>query len=278
MTKPTKEKIKEEKEIDEIDRATYELPDPSKIEIDDPIVYVLTTESESILEDDYVNDKVIQEKAIQQIKDEYNFDDIKDAFDERKIPPTARIFFGGDNDNFVNVCNFLFLNEENKEFISFLCSDTGQNIMINKSLSINIESGDIFYNYFNTKKNFYNFLPAQEDESKQFILKRISYYYSFEKYMRNCLPSFSIDEIEKLDMLSNKNGKYLPYKFNDWIETLGAEKLLIRHSSNVSNIVGLQKKEKKDKQFLIEKNIYEVEKRARTLQKQKKSQKSQLKF
>ena len=64
MTKPTKEKIKEEKEIDEIDRATYELPDPSKIEIDDPIVYVLTTESESILEDDYVNDKVIQEKAI----------------------------------------------------------------------------------------------------------------------------------------------------------------------------------------------------------------------
>ena len=137
--------------------------------------------------------------------------------------------------------------------------------MINKSLSINIESGDIFYNYFNTKENFYNFLPAQEDESKQFILKIISYHYSFEKYMRNHLPSFSIDEIEKLDMLSNKNGKYLPYKFNDWIETLGAEKLLIRHSSNVSNIVGLQKKEKKDKQFLIEKNIYEVEKRARTL-------------
>ena len=87
--------------------------------------------------------------------------------------------------------------------------------MTNNSLSIHIESGDIFCNDFNTKEKFYNFLLAQQDESKQFIPKRISYYYSFEKYMRNDLPSFSIDEIEKLDMLSNKNAKYLLYKFND---------------------------------------------------------------
>ena len=86
------------------------------------------------------------------------------------------------------------------------------------------------------------------------------YHYSFEKYMKNYLPSFSIDEIEKLDMLSNKNAKYLLYKFNDWIESLGGEKILIRHSSKVNDIVGLQKIEEKDKQFLIEKNIYEVEK------------------
>ena len=83
--------------------------------------------------------------------------------------------------------------------------------------------------------------------------------------MRNYLLPFSIDEIEKLDMLSNKNAKYLLHKFNYWTEFLGAEKNLIRHSSKVNNIVGLQKIEEKDKQFLIEKFIYEVEKRARTL-------------
>ena len=33
--------------------------------------------------------------------------------------------------------------------------------------------------------------------------------------MKNYLPSFSVDETEKLDMLSNKNAKYLLYKFND---------------------------------------------------------------
>ena len=53
---------------------------------------MLTTEAEGILEDDYVNDKVIQEKTIEQIKDEYNFDDIKDAFDEGKTPPQLELF------------------------------------------------------------------------------------------------------------------------------------------------------------------------------------------
>ena len=116
--------------------------------------------------------------------------------------PSAWIFFGGNNDNFLLTCNFLSLSENNNEFVSFLCSDMGQNIMTNNSLSIQIETGYIFYNDFNTKENFYNFLPAQQDELKQFIPKRISYHYSFEKYTRSYLPAFSLEEIDKLDLLS----------------------------------------------------------------------------
>ena len=41
-----------------------------------------------------------------------------------------------------------------------------------------------------------------------------------------------------------------------------AEKILISHSSKVNDIVGLQNIEEKDKQFLIEKIIYEVEKKS----------------
>ena len=91
-----------------------------------------------------------------------------------RYPPQVEFFFGGDNDNFVHACNFLSLDEDNIELISFLCSDTGQNIMTNNSLSIHIESGDIFYNDSNIKENFYNFLVAHQDESKQFIPKKIS--------------------------------------------------------------------------------------------------------
>ena len=60
MTKPPKEKIKEEKVTD--DTAIYELPDSSKIEIGDPLLNVLMAEANGISEDDYVNDKVIQGK------------------------------------------------------------------------------------------------------------------------------------------------------------------------------------------------------------------------
>ena len=50
-TKPPKEKIN-----DQIDRAIYELPDPPKIELGDPLLNILSTEAENILADNYVKD------------------------------------------------------------------------------------------------------------------------------------------------------------------------------------------------------------------------------
>ena len=52
-------KEKTEKVIKNIDNALNEFPDPPKIE------------------DVYVNDKVLNEKNIEDIKDEYNFEEIK---------------------------------------------------------------------------------------------------------------------------------------------------------------------------------------------------------
>ena len=47
--------------------------------------------------------------------------------------------------------------------------------MTNNSLSIHIESGDIFYQNFNANENFYNFLPAQQDDQTATVPKQISY-------------------------------------------------------------------------------------------------------
>ena len=181
-TKPESEKV-----IENIDTAIYEIPDPPKIEIGDPLLNVLSTDAEEILKDDYVSDK---DKRIEQIKDEYNFDGVKDAFDYGQIPPQLDFFFGGETENFVNACNFLSLNTDNNEFISFLCSDIGQNIITNNSLLRHVESRDIFYNDFDTKENFYNYLLAKQDESKQIISKRIPYHHGFETYTREYLTSF----------------------------------------------------------------------------------------
>ena len=70
---------------------------------------------------------------------------------------------------------------------------------------------------------------AQQNETKSVVSKRFSYSYSFEKYIQSYLPSFSIGDTEKYDLYSNKNAKYLFYKFNDWIESMEGEKLFIRH-------------------------------------------------
>ena len=64
-------------------------------------------------------------------------------------------------------------------------------------------------------ENFCNCLLAQQHESKQFIPKQISYHYSFKKYTRGYLPSFSLEEIYKFEMLLHKDAKYLLDKLND---------------------------------------------------------------
>ena len=105
----------------------------------------------------------------------------------------------------------------------------------------------------------------QQDESKQFIPKRISYHYSFEKYTRSYLPSVSLEEKDRLDLLSNKNVKYLLYKFNAWIESIGAEKILIRRISKFRDEIGRQQNREKrfEKHFLIE-QIYSTKKKKKT--------------
>lgn len=142
---------------------------------------------------------------------------MKDAFDEASVLHQLNFFHGGSNENLslkAQVYNFLSPNNVNRKFISFLLSDTGQNIVTNNSLSIHVESGNTFYQNFNTNENFYSFLLAQQDETKTIIPKRIFYHHILEKYTQKYLPFFSIDYVQEFDLFSNKNSKNLFYKFN----------------------------------------------------------------
>lgn len=60
------------------------------------------------------------------------------------MPHQEEFFFGRDNDTFVQAVEFLSSSSKNREFMAFLLSDLGQNLMTNNSLSIHIKSGDIF--------------------------------------------------------------------------------------------------------------------------------------
>ena len=71
------------------------------------------------------NDNVLNEKNNWRNKDKYDFDQIKDTFDEGKVPSQFEFFFGGGNENFVNVCHLIGLDEDNNEFESCFSSDMG---------------------------------------------------------------------------------------------------------------------------------------------------------
>ena len=133
MLKRKRNNEKPWKVTEHIDNALKEVPEPPEIELGDSVKKFLSTKADKILQDDYINDNVLNDKTIEEIKDEYNFDQIQDTFDTGKVPPQFEFFFGGDNESFVNACNLVRRNEDNNEFVYFLCSDMGQNMMTVKA-------------------------------------------------------------------------------------------------------------------------------------------------
>ena len=133
------------------DEKIYELPDdPPKLELGDGLANILGPEGEEILVEGFVNKKELENGLPENIKEEYDFGEIKDAFNEASVPHQLEFFYGSINENFIQACYFLSPNNDNRKFIAFLVSDKGQNVMTNNNLSIHVESGNIFYKNFNT--------------------------------------------------------------------------------------------------------------------------------
>lgn len=108
----------------ELDNKTDELTDPPKLELGNTLINLLGAEADDFLENKFVNKKEQEDAVLELVKEEYNF-------------------------------NFEFW-----EFIDFLLSDRGLNLMANNSISIHIESANISYQNFNTNENIYNFILA----------------------------------------------------------------------------------------------------------------------
>ena len=183
----------------ELDDTIYELLDPPNMGVRVGFLNALGVEANDVLDKEFITKQEETDAALQQIKQEYNFDDIRETFDEGIVHPKVDFFYGGDNDNFIRAIKFLSPSSDNREFIAFLLLDLAQKVMNSNSLSIHIESGDTFYQNFYTGGNFYNFLMAQKYDETAFVPQKNSYRNSFEKNIGSFLPSFSIDDIERFD-------------------------------------------------------------------------------
>ena len=88
----TKKESEKDQILEDINRAIYEVLEPTKIMIGDPLLNFLSTDAKGILADDYGNPEELQDRTIEQIKEEYKFDETKDTFDEGKIPLQLEFF------------------------------------------------------------------------------------------------------------------------------------------------------------------------------------------
>ena len=212
-------------------------------------------EANDLLDSNFITPQEKNGAVLEQIKQDYNFDEIKDTFDQGIAYESAEFFYGGYSENLVQNVEFLNPSSNNWEFVAILLSDLERNVMTSNKLSIHIVNGDIFYENHNTGKNFYNFLIDQQNEDPAFIAKKFAYRNTFEKRIKSFLPAFSIGDVEKYDPYANKNSKFLFY----CSKAYGSKRRAIRHTQKLKDSVGLKKVEDRNKQFLIEKIIHSVE-------------------
>lgn len=129
------------------------------------------------------NDKNLNGKEIEDIKEEYDFDDIKNTLYEGNIPWQHKFLFVCENKKFLIASILLGLNEDTNKFPSYLCPDQGHNILTENSLWIHIKTGNIFYDNFNTNESFWdkkiyrqkNFLTSRIWKTYKTISLRIAY-------------------------------------------------------------------------------------------------------
>ena len=248
MTRGEKVKEKADAQI-AIDDVLYELPDNSELELGDGLLETLGDNAEDLFQADNITNKEEEDLILEKIKDEYSFEDIKDSLDEENVSENIYFFYGDESDNFYSSLKFIGLSPMNREFGAFLMPDSGKCVMVENKLSIHVESGDIFYENQNTGENFYNFLLAQQNDDAAFIPKNFSYCSSFENYISQFLQAFSIDDIEKYDLYTHKNSKYLFCCFNYYIKAYGNSRQKIKHTRKMLDSVGMQKIEEKTNNF-----------------------------
>ena len=93
--------------------------------------------------------------------------------DRGKLPDQLKFFEGDGREKDLvlqrmrkNIGNF---SKASLEFLQYLSSDYGKELLQRNKLKIHVESGEIFHDNINTGKNFYNIFSDQEDGTKKIV-------------------------------------------------------------------------------------------------------------
>ena len=126
------------------------------------------------------------------------------------------------------------------DFLDFLQSAECEETLVQNKLKIHVESGDIFHNNIDTNESIYGFFQQQEDSSKVFINFDFIFGDSYSDCFEWLINKFKAKQDDKQDILTNKNSKYIFYKFNDSLATIGELVKAVRHSKITQDDVAIE--------------------------------------
>ena len=250
--------------ISEIERVIEkEKEESAEVDPDDPLSEYFKGINDD-LDENYRRQKENDQLELERFNREHGLDKLVDeldaGIDSGDVPESLEFYFGGQNENFFSAATILAPNPANANFIDCLASDFGSRLMRENRLSIYIEAGDLYHKDLNTGESIYRFILSQRDELKKIINAQLYCGGLFENYLLEFLTGIDSETDARLDTLSNKNLKYLLYRYNDFLISRGLSTADIRHTKLTANKTIMEKLQNRDWQLLIESLIYKVEK------------------
>ena len=89
-------------------------------------------------------------------------------------------------------------------------------------------------------KVFTVFLQAREDETKKFIYFEFIYDDTYQNYLDEYLLKLNLKNDDRLDVLANKNSKFLFCHFNDYLTCVSVSTKHVRHTTTSSDDLAIK--------------------------------------
>ena len=141
---------------------------------------------------------------------------------EGKTPDQLKFFSGEEKEEHLWKTqarkNVGVLSKGNEEFLGYLASKYGRDVLQTNKLKIHLESGEIYQDNINTGESLYNFLRAQEEVSKKFLNLDTNLSGDLEYYIRKILDRVTD---EKFNVHINSTSKFFFYRFNNFRQSFG---------------------------------------------------------
>ena len=173
--------------------------------------------ADEILNDNFILEKEKNKVELENFKKQYQIDTLTDEIDQGHIQEILEFYFGGPGDSFFAKILDLNPDEGTMLFMQFLANNYSSQIMKQNRLSIHSSTGDLYYGSVNSNESLFDFIASQKIRPKKRIREKLYYGSTFEQYLSEFLPAFEANAGAKLDTLTNKNIKYLFYRYNDYL-------------------------------------------------------------
>ena len=127
--------------------------------------------------------------------------------------------------------------------------DICKRVLISNKLKIHLETGNIYYNDQDT---IFDFFYKQQDSTKGIIDYDFVYSRGYVGYFDWLIHRFDSYQKTRLDIISNKNAKYLFYRYNDILQQSDFKVKKIRHRVLTDDYFGIEEIQRQNWQYFVE--------------------------